>query len=252
MQVNPVAASVGRAHRFRCPRGEECIAMRKAQHDPFDALDVALVVPDHGNGTIGLRREVVTPGVNPFAFPGCRSYAGFFLYIGEDVQPASMFDITVFISQHRATTSETKNRCSLTRVAARTGRAERPNSYNLKIAMKQLLRLPTFPALLTCGLLLLTLCSCSPGGDLALIGKWKAKDSDDIIEIRKDGTWVESMDKDAQITSSKWQWEDTNHLRLTLKSKLVGKASGVMKVTIKGDTLVLKDEDGATEYTRVK
>jgi len=25
-----------------------------------------------------------------------------------------------------------------------------------------------------------------------------------------------------------------------------------MKVTLNGDTLVLKDEDGATEYTRVK
>ena len=149
-------------------------------------------------------------------------------------------------------TSQTRNQCSLSRAAARIGGAQRPNSYSLKIAMKPLLRLPTLPALLTCGLLLLALCSCAPGGDPALIGKWKVKDSDHVIEIRKDGTWVEATDKEDQITSSKWQWEDTNRIRLTLNSKLVGKASGVMTVTLKGDTLVLKDEDGATEYTRVR
>jgi len=98
----------------------------------------------------------------------------------------------------------------------------------------------------------LMICACSPGGDPALIGKWKVKDSDHTIEIRKNGTWVEAMDKDAQITSSKWEWEGTNRIRLTVDSKLVGKASGTMKVTLNGDTLTLKDEDGATEYTRVK
>ena len=98
----------------------------------------------------------------------------------------------------------------------------------------------------------LTICACSPGGDPALIGKWKVKDSDHIIEIRRNGDWVEAMDKDAQITSSKWEWDSTNRIRLTFDSKLVGKASGVMKVTLNGDTLILKDEDGATEYTRVK
>jgi len=96
------------------------------------------------------------------------------------------------------------------------------------------------------------LSSCSPGGDPALIGKWKVKDSDHVIEIRKNGDWIEAIDKDAQITSSKWEWEDTNHIRLTFHSKLVGKATGAMKVTLNGDTLTLKAEDGATEYTRVK
>ena len=73
-----------------------------------------------------------------------------------------------------------------------------------------------------------------------------------MIEIRKDGKWVEAVEKDAEITSSTWEWEDTNHIRLTMNSKLVGKASGVMRVTLNGDTLILKDQDGATEYTRVK
>jgi hypothetical protein len=101
-------------------------------------------------------------------------------------------------------------------------------------------------------LVVLLVCSCSQGGDPALIGKWKVKDSNHVIEIRKDGKWVEEVDKDAQVTSSNWEWEDTNHIRLTMNSKLVGKASGVMKVTLNGDTLILKDQDGATEYTRVK
>jgi hypothetical protein len=100
--------------------------------------------------------------------------------------------------------------------------------------------------------MLMALSSCSPGGDPALIGKWKIKDSNHTIEIRKNGDWVEEVEKDAQITSSKWEWEDTNHIRLTMNSKLVGKASGVMKVTLNGDTLVLKDQDETTEYTRVK
>ena len=100
--------------------------------------------------------------------------------------------------------------------------------------------------------MLIALCSCSPGGDPALIGKWKVKDSNHTIEIRKSGAWVEEVEKDAQITSSKWEWEDTNHIRLTMDSKLVGKASGVMKVTFNGDTLVLKDQDSTIEYTRVK
>ena len=111
-------------------------------------------------------------------------------------------------------------------------------------------RLKRCASAFTLGVLLL--CSCSPGGDPALIGKWKVKDSNHIIEIRKDGKWVEAVDKDAQITSSTWEWEDTNHIRLTMNSKLVGKASGVMRVTLNGDTLILKDQDGATEYTRVK
>jgi hypothetical protein len=102
------------------------------------------------------------------------------------------------------------------------------------------------------GCLLFLLSACSQGGDPALIGKWKVKDSNHTIEIRKDGKWVEAVDKDAQVTSSSWEWEDTNHIRLTMDSKLVGKASGVMKVMLNGDTLILKDQDGATEYTRVK
>jgi hypothetical protein len=106
-------------------------------------------------------------------------------------------------------------------------------------------------------LLLLALClgflsGCSEGGNPALIGKWKVKDSNHMIEIRKDGKWLEDVEKDAQITSATWEWQDTNHIRLTMNSKLVGKASGVMRVSLNGDTLILKDEDGATEYTRVK
>ena len=95
------------------------------------------------------------------------------------------------------------------------------------------------------------LSACSPGGDPALIGKWKAKDGSETMEIRSNGKWVDG-DKDSDITSETWEWEDTNHIRVTATSKLVGKASGVMKVTLTGDTLVLKDEDGAKEYTRVK
>lgn len=102
------------------------------------------------------------------------------------------------------------------------------------------------------GVLLISLCSCSEGGNPALIGKWKVKDSNHTVEIRKDGKWVEQVDKDMQITSATWDWENSNHIRVTMDSKLVGKASGVIKVTLNGDTLILKDEEGATEYTRVK
>jgi hypothetical protein len=115
--------------------------------------------------------------------------------------------------------------------------------------------LRVFPVWLVLGAFALLLSSCSPGGDPALIGKWKAKGSSQIIEIRKDGNWVEAVDasdKELGIKSSKWEWEGTNRIRLTVNTKLIGKASGVMKVTLNGDTLILKDEDGATEYTRVK
>ena len=33
-----------------------------------------------------------------------------------------------------------------------------------------------------------------------------------MIEIRKEGNWVEDVEKDAQITSSKWQWDGTNRI----------------------------------------
>src|SRR4029077_841176 len=95
--------------------------------------------------------------------------------------------------------------------------------------------------LLAC--LLLTVSGCSPGGDPAIIGKWKVKDSNHVIEIRKNGDWVEDVEKSYEITGAKWAWEDTNHIRLTFSSKLVGKASGTMKVNLNGDTLILKDED---------
>ena len=114
------------------------------------------------------------------------------------------------------------------------------------------MKLSRLASALSGGLLLLLLCSCSPGGDPALIGKWKVKDSDHAIEIRKDGTWVEAIDKDVGVKSSKWQWDGTNRIRVTVDTRLVGKASGVMQVSLNGDTLVLKDEDGSTEYTRVK
>ena len=115
--------------------------------------------------------------------------------------------------------------------------------------LSSLARLLSF---LSCGLILLVLCSCSPGGDPALIGKWKVKDSNEIIEIRKDGTWVEAVDKELGAGTAKWEWDGTNRIRVSVDTKLVGKASGVMKVAINGDTLILKDEDGAVEYTRVK
>jgi hypothetical protein len=116
--------------------------------------------------------------------------------------------------------------------------------------MKTLPKLFPFFSFLA-GALLFLLCSCSPGGDPALIGKWQAKDGTESMEIRPNGTWVDS-EKDAEITGARWEWTDTNHIRLTVSHKLVGKASGIMKVTLKGDTLILQDEDGATEYTRVK
>src|SRR5580765_503573 len=68
------------------------------------------------------------------------------------------------------------------------------------------LRLKRLASLFTLSVLLI--CSCSPGGDPALIGKWKVKDSNHMIEIRKDGKWVEEVEKDAQVTSSTWEWED--------------------------------------------
>ncbi len=105
--------------------------------------------------------------------------------------------------------------------------------------------------LLICSGFALLLASCSPGGDPALIGAWKPKDGHEILEIRKNGAWVEGK-KDPDITSCTWEWENTNHIRVTATHKLVGKASGVMRVTLNGDTLTLKDEDGAREYTRVK
>src|SRR2546421_4409147 len=95
------------------------------------------------------------------------------------------------------------------------------------------------------------LSACSQGGDPALIGKWKAKDGSETVEIRSNGRWVDA-NQDSDITSATWEWDDTNHIRLTATHKVVGSASGVMKVTLTGDTLVLKDEDGAKEYTRVK
>src|SRR5439155_1079611 len=98
--------------------------------------------------------------------------------------------------------------------------------------MKIALPLRLLLQLLTCGFFL-TFASCSPGGDPALIGKWKVKDSDHVVEIRKNGNWVESIGKDSsrlfhdyQVTSSTWEWEGTNRIRLTFNSKLVGKASG--------------------------
>jgi len=66
--------------------------------------------------------------------------------------------------------------------------------------------------------LLLVLCSCPPGGDPAIIGKWKAKDSDHIVEICKNGTWVEPSYKDADIISCKWEWDGTNRIRVTAES----------------------------------
>jgi hypothetical protein len=102
-----------------------------------------------------------------------------------------------------------------------------------------------------CAAILLTLCSCSPGGDPAIIGKWQDKDTKEIVEFRSSGKLVWGK-KDDEITDANWEWENTNHIRLTMTHKLVGKASGTMKVTLNGDTLILKDEDSTTEYARVK
>ena|SRR5204863_5653435 len=99
--------------------------------------------------------------------------------------------------------------------------------------------------------LALTLCSCSPGGDPRIIGKWQDKETKEIIEFRGNGSLVWGK-KDDEITSASWEWENTNHIRMTMTHKLVGKASGTMKVDFNGDILILKDQDSSTEYTRVK
>ncbi len=121
-----------------------------------------------------------------------------------------------------------------------------PNASGAKCSL-----LSRITACLT-GAILIALCSCSPGGDPALCGKWQEKeDPKQVLEIRSNGTWVEG-EKDPDITGAKWSWDGTNHIRITVHSKLVGEASGRMKVVLNGDTLTLSDADGATEYTRVK
>ncbi len=98
----------------------------------------------------------------------------------------------------------------------------------------------------------IALSSCAPGGDPGLCGKWQAKDDPKhIIEIRSNGAWVEG-ENDPDITGMKWSWDGTNHIMITAHSKLVGQASGRMRVILNGDALTLSDSDGATEYTRVK
>jgi hypothetical protein len=104
---------------------------------------------------------------------------------------------------------------------------------------------------LSFGALMLALSGCSPGGDPAIVGKWQVKDDQETVEIRGDGNWVEGK-KDPDVISAKWNWEGTNYIRVTFKHKLVGTATGTLKVTLQGDTLILKDSDGATEYARVK
>ena len=114
------------------------------------------------------------------------------------------------------------------------------------------LSLRTLIAVWLAGAMMFSLSSCAPGGDPALCGKWQAKDDPKhILEIRSNGTWEEG-EKDPDIIGARWAWDGTNHIRITAKSKLVGEASGRMKVVLNGDTLVLSDSDGATEYTRVK
>ena len=99
--------------------------------------------------------------------------------------------------------------------------------------------------------LTVVLSSCSPGGDPRIVGKWQDRDTKEIIEFRSNGSLVWGK-KDDEITSVSWEWENTNHIRLTMTHKLVGKASGTMKVDFNGDNLVLKDQDSSTEYSRVK
>src|SRR5262245_14591904 len=75
---------------------------------------------------------------------------------------------------------------------------------------------------LLCGWALM-LSGCKPPppvGNPAIIGKWGIECTP-VMEIQADCTWVDlSKKKDPDIISTKWNWDGTNYIRLTHKTKV--------------------------------
>jgi hypothetical protein len=106
--------------------------------------------------------------------------------------------------------------------------------------------------------LALAFSGCTPPvtGDPALIGKWGI-DGKPVLEIRADGTWVNLGKKDPDVISSKWEWDGTNFIRVTYKTKIKDMENVTETLRIRlmkeRDALIIRDTRGDdTEYARLK
>jgi hypothetical protein len=92
---------------------------------------------------------------------------------------------------------------------------------------------------------LLSACAAKPGA--AIIGKWERGGA--ITEFKNDGT-VNVTTNDGAIINGSYKFTDSTTMQLMMPEENGG--TGVFTVSISGDNLVLSNDSGSGEYTRVK
>ena len=105
------------------------------------------------------------------------------------------------------------------------------------------------------------LSGCSPKIEPAAVGKWRTASGNETMEFRSDGS-CQGQDQYGRVVSGKFAFVDAEHIRLELTTssedkakglRFVDHSTGVAKVAVNGDELVMTEPNGPTiHYQREK
>ena len=128
------------------------------------------------------------------------------------------------------------------------------------ISMKHSIRRP-FWLLIAAGMVTAILSGCSPKIEPAAVGKWRTAGGNETMEFRADGS-CQGQDQYGRAVSGKFAFVDAEHIRLELTTssedkakglRFVDNSTGVVKVAVNGDELVMTEPNGsAIHYQRQK
>jgi hypothetical protein len=110
--------------------------------------------------------------------------------------------------------------------------------------------------LVVAGIAAAILSGCSRKIEPAAVGKWQAASGKETMEFRSDGS-CQGQDQYGRVVSGNFASVDAEHIRLDLTTssedkakglRFVDHSTGVVKVAVNGDELVMTEPNGSAIY----
>ena len=110
--------------------------------------------------------------------------------------------------------------------------------------------------LVAAGIAAAILSGCSRKIEPAAVGKWQAATGKETMEFRSDGR-CQGQDQYGRVVSGDFAFVDAEHIRLDLTTssedkakglRFVDHSTGVAKVAVNGDELVMTEPNGSAIY----
>ena len=110
--------------------------------------------------------------------------------------------------------------------------------------------------LVAAGIAAAILSGCSRKIEPAAVGKWQAASGKETMEFRSDGS-CQGQDQYGRVVSGNFAFVDAEHIRLELTTssedkakglRFVDHSTGVAKVALNGDELVMTEPNGSAIY----